>query len=369
MTRESLAVVHNNIDDRSAIGSIAAWAVRAGLERDWDVTVVCRDLDPALAGQVRHRRLYVPPKMHLLQWSVAGPTVRSALDGWRPDAILVYQPQLAAIADVWHMEYLSRQARMSKGPRRRGVRGLSEDVQAGGVAFLEDRYIRALPSTTRVLFCSDGLRDQFEALFGALPNSGVLYNPALLARPDPTVRLPDVARREGLTHNHAGHVLGFLGGSDPRKGGDLLVDAVARDPNLFLLHAGPRPLDDRRIASRARSMGHLDDVTALLDVVDVLVVPSRFEPFGLVVVEAVARGVPVLVGPGVGAGPLVTAEGVGDVWLPGTPLGPAVARLIERRPSMYDAADRVIAKVDPQRLADQLFADLDAAAERKRAQP
>jgi glycosyltransferase involved in cell wall biosynthesis len=265
------------------------------------------------------------------------------------------------------MEYLSREARRSKGPRRPGLRGLSEDVQAAGVAALEDRYLRSIPPTTRVLFCSDGLRAQFEALFGALPNSGVLYNPALLSPPDQRLRLPDVARRDRLVNGHSGPVLGFLGGSDPRKGGDRLVEALIREPDLFLLHAGPRPLDDSSIAARARSMGHLDDVTQLLDVVDALVVPSRFEPFGLVVVEAVARGVPVLVSPGVGAGPLVLAEGVGEVWLPGTPIGPAVRRLMQRRPSLHDAAARVIAEVDPQRLADRLFADLDAAAERRGA--
>jgi glycosyltransferase involved in cell wall biosynthesis len=367
MSRRSLAVVHNNIDDRSAIGAIAAWAVRAGLDRDWEVTVVCRDLDPELAAHVRWRRLYVPPFSHLLQWSVARPTVLSALDGWRPDAMLVYQPQLAACADVWHMEYLSRAARRSKGPRRPGLRGLSEDIQAGGVAVLEDRYIKAMPPTTRVLFCSEGLRAQFESLFAPLPNCGVLYKPALFERPESSLVLPECERRAMLTHGHDGPVLGFLGGSDPRKGGDLLVEAVADDPSLFLLHAGPRALDDSRIASRARAMGHLADVTALLDVIDVLVVPSRFEPFGLVVVEAIARGVPVLVGPGVGAGPLAVTEGVGEVWEPGTPIGPAVARMMRRRPTMHDAAARVIEKVDPKRLAGQLFADLNAAADRNRS--
>lgn len=68
MSIRNLVVVHNNIDDRSAIGAIAAWAVRAGLERNWRVTVVCRDLDQTLVTQVQHRPLYVPPRLHLLQW-------------------------------------------------------------------------------------------------------------------------------------------------------------------------------------------------------------------------------------------------------------------------------------------------------------
>jgi glycosyltransferase involved in cell wall biosynthesis len=293
--------------------------------------------------------------------------MRRALDGWRPDAMLVYQPQVAAIADVWHVEYLSRAARNARAPRRPGLRGVVEDVQAAGVAVLEDRYLRRLPMSTRVLFCSDGLRDQFSELYGPPPNSGVLYNPALLQRPASDVSLPDPARRAALIGDHAGPVVGFLGGGDPRKGGDLVVDAVAAEPELFLLHAGPSPLDDARIRSRSRGMGHLHDVTELLDVVDVLLVPSRFEPFGLVVVEAAARGVPVLVGPGVGAAPLVLAEDAGEVWLPGTPLGPEVRRLMARRAAIAENGARVLARIDPQRLADQLFADLAAAADRNRA--
>lgn len=364
MTR-TLTVVHNNIDDRSSIGSIAAWAVRAGLERGWAVTVVCRDLDSALAPEVTHRPLYVPPRAHLLQWSVARPTVRAALRGHRADALLVYQPQLAAIADVWHAEYLSRAARQARGPRAPGWRAAATDAQAAGVAALEDRYLRRLPPHVRVLFCSAGLREQFTELYGEPPHSGVLHNPALLQ----TESRPDHARRTALTGGHRGPVVGFLGGGDRRKGGDLVLAALAREPELFLLHAGPSELvaDDPALAGRTRSMGHLRDVTDLLDVVDVLLVPSRFEPFGIVVAEAAARGVPTLVGPRVGAAPLVVETGAGAVWSPEEPLGPAVARVLADRAKVAAGARELVRRVNPRLLADQLFAALDAAAERKQA--
>jgi glycosyltransferase involved in cell wall biosynthesis len=361
----TLAVVHNNIDGRSAIGAIAAWAVQAGLARGWNVTAVCRDLDSGLAGQVEHRPLYVPPRLHLLQWSVARPTVRRALGPQRPDALLVYQPQLAAIADVWHVEYLSRAARQAAGPRTPGLRGRAQEAQAAGVAALEDRYLRRLPPSTRVLFCSDGLRDQYTALFGPVGNSGILYNPALLTSAPDDALLPDPVRRAAITGGHAGPVVGFLGGGDPRKGGDLVVDAVAADPDLFLVHAGPSRLDDSAVAGRAHDLGHLRDVTELLDVIDVLLVPSRFEPFGVVVAEAAARGVPVLVGEKVGAAPLVLECGTGAEWRPSQPLGPAVAALTARRPEIAAAGKSLVQRLDPRLLADQLFADLDAAAEQR----
>lgn len=364
----TLVVVHNNIDDRSAIGKVAAWAVCAGLERGWQVTVVCRDLDTSLAGDVEHRPLYVPPRVHLLQWSVARGTVRTAMRGVRADAMLVYQPQLAAIADVWHVQYLSRAARRRRA-RPSGLKARLHDGQAAAVAVLEDRYLHHLPSTTRVLFCSDRLRRDYAELFGDPPRAGVLYNPALLPAPNGDRLLPDAALRAELIGDHAGPVLGFLGGADPRKGGDLILDAMAREPELFLVHAGPSPLDNSADAlfGRTRSLGHLSDVTSMLDAVDVLMVPSRFEPFGLVVAEAAARGVPVLVSERVGVAPLVIETGAGAVWTPPEPLGPLVSDLIARRAQVAEGGKRLVERLDPNRLAEQLFSDLDEAAERNRS--
>lgn len=372
MKPRSLVIVHNNIDDRSSIGKIAAWAVRGGLERGWRVTAVCRDLDVSLRGVVEHRPLYVPPRVHLLQWSVARPTVRTAMRGIRPDAMLVYQPQLAAIADVWHVQYLSRAARAAQRHRPASFKGRLRGVQSAAVASLEDRYLRHLPGTTGVLFCGDGLRRDYAELFGDRPNAGVLYNPALppatggYRRPPGTVQR--AALRAELAGHHVGPVLGFLGGADPRKGGDLILEAMAREPGLFLVHAGPEPLDGsaRVLRGRTRSLGHLGDVTRLLDAVDVLVVPSRFEPFGMVVAEAAARGLPVLVSERVGAAPLVTETGAGAVWTPPEPLGPLAADLTARREQVAEGGRRLVRRLDPDALADQLFTDLAKAAERNR---
>jgi glycosyltransferase involved in cell wall biosynthesis len=59
----------------------------------------------------------------------------------------------------------------------------------------------------------------------------------------------------------------------------------------------------------------------------VLAVPSHFEPFGLVVLEAASTGVPVVVTPGVGAAPLVADHEAGVVWGSDEPLAEALARL------------------------------------------
>jgi glycosyltransferase involved in cell wall biosynthesis len=56
------------------------------------------------------------------------------------------------------------------------------------------------------------------------------------------------------------------------------------------------PMGDRLIV-----WGHRDEVPEIMACLDVFVCPSDYEPFGLVVIEALATGIPVVVGDKVGA--------------------------------------------------------------------
>jgi len=85
-----------------------------------------------------------------------------------------------------------------------------------------------------------------------------------------------------------------------RKGGDLAVAALAmlrqeHDPQVTLTIAGPSywPLPGN-IPDGVEFLGPLGSgkIAALYDNHDLLVMPSRLEPFGVVFVEALARGMP-----------------------------------------------------------------------------
>jgi glycogen synthase len=101
----------------------------------------------------------------------------------------------------------------------------------------------------------------------------------------------------------------FVGGLTARKGVTWLLEAFARchadDPALTLTFVGDGELR-RPLAARADELGVTGAVTfagirppkealALMREHDLLVHPSRFETFGMTVVEAVAAGLPVLV--------------------------------------------------------------------------
>jgi glycosyltransferase involved in cell wall biosynthesis len=85
-----------------------------------------------------------------------------------------------------------------------------------------------------------------------------------------------------------------------RKGADLVIAALARlrrdhDPQITLTFVGPDewPLPGTP-PDGVRFLGNLspDDVVTLYDTHDLFVMPSRVEPFGLVFIEALSRGLP-----------------------------------------------------------------------------
>lgn len=92
----------------------------------------------------------------------------------------------------------------------------------------------------------------------------------------------------------------------PKKGFDLLLRAFARvhveHPSLQLLLGGAGDEEESLralvaalgLSASVRFLGWIDDVTLPLDRADLFVLPSRDEPFGIVVLEAMARGVPIV---------------------------------------------------------------------------
>jgi glycosyltransferase involved in cell wall biosynthesis len=78
--------------------------------------------------------------------------------------------------------------------------------------------------------------------------------------------------------------------------------AAARVPGLRMVIAGDGPLRssledltrDLGIADRARFLGNWNDVPALLRSVDLFALASKFEPFGVALLEAKAAGLPIV---------------------------------------------------------------------------
>jgi glycosyltransferase involved in cell wall biosynthesis len=140
----------------------------------------------------------------------------------------------------------------------------------------------------------------------------------------------------------------FVGRFIESKGLDVLLEAFRRLDRGELWIAGDGPLRATVEAAavpnpRIRLLGHLDGA-ALAEVYpqsDVLVVPSLYEPWGLVVHEGLAYGLPVIVTDQVGAGDDLIDPGTNGYVVPAgssEPLAEAMHAVATWAPEQWEAA-------------------------------
>jgi glycosyltransferase involved in cell wall biosynthesis len=204
-----------------------------------------------------------------------------------------------------------------------------------------------------------------DRLHGLHPH--VVYCPVEL---DPPPVEPPWTRGDGAP------VVGFVGRIEPRKGPmDLVLAAPAiraAAPSARIVIVGDDPYEsDPAYLARVRAAAGVEHVpwvenaAGLMRHIDVLVAPSRTEPFGTVLSEAMAVGTPV-VATRVDGLPEVVQDGVnGRLVEPGDPaaLAAAVLDVLSRRDEMGAAA-----RVSARRFGADEYADrvesLIAPAER-----
>jgi glycosyltransferase involved in cell wall biosynthesis len=117
----------------------------------------------------------------------------------------------------------------------------------------------------------------------------------------------------------------FVGRIVSEKGLDVLIQALpivlsnGVDAKIVVVGEGPQKEMYQQMAGqfglsrKVHFAGHVDDWTlrALYRIADVTVVPSKFEPFGIVAIEAMAAHCPVVVGDVGGLSEIVDNEGTG----------------------------------------------------------
>jgi glycogen(starch) synthase len=159
----------------------------------------------------------------------------------------------------------------------------------------------------RVITCSVSMRDEVTRLFELPPAKvDVVANGVDLALWRTTPRATAAAR---ATYAGTGPLVLFSGRLEYEKGVHTLIDAMPalrrRFPGVRLVVVGKGGMADelqrqavrKRLGKSVRFTGFLaeDELAALYAAADVAVVPSTYEPFGLVALEAAALGAPLVV--------------------------------------------------------------------------
>jgi glycosyltransferase involved in cell wall biosynthesis len=186
------------------------------------------------------------------------------------------------------------------------------------------------------------MRDELRALYGVSEEKIRVLNPpvdaARFSPAEPAVRAA-LRKRFGFADDEI--VLMFPSSSHERKGLPL-IEAVVRGTDLPLVVAvAGRPPE--RASERVRYLGYIKDIEDCYRAADFTILASKYEPFGLVGIESVMCGTPVILGANIGCCDAIAADAK-FVFSPGdaADLSATLARAVE---SVRSGAKRCPAEV------------------------
>ncbi len=242
--------------------------------------------------------------------------------------------------DGVHAEWLAIR-RAAAGPLER--LGLALNAYHRYVCAAERRMFEH-PALRAVICNSAMVRGEIERRFGVAPAKlHVVYNGVDLEHFHPRERARLRAQaRAGLGVGEGDTLFLFVGSGFWRKGLDVAIGALAasREASLRLAVVGEdrdraryaAQIDAAGLGGRVYLLGGRDDVRPLYAAADCFLLPTRYDPFPNTALEALASGLPVIVGRRSGAAEIVREGESGWTCDPADPA--ALGRLLR------DAAPR-----------------------------
>jgi len=309
----NIAIVTHTLRRGDGQGRVNYEIALSALDRGHRVTLIATSVDPSLMA--REGAAWVPISVD--GWPTA--LIRNQVFAWRSarwlrrhraacDVVLANGFITWAAADVnaahfVHTAWLQSRvhtARLTTGP---------ESWYQWLYTALNARWERqAFRNASTIVAVSDRVRTELvdagvdSASIRVIPNGVDLKEFS-----------PGPADRESLGLRPNVPLALFLGDlRTPRKNLDTVLKTLLLVPSLHLAVAGqvngshyPALATDLGVADRVSFLDFRSDVPALFRASDVCICPSRYEPFSLVVLEALASGCPVVTAACVGASPLV----------------------------------------------------------------
>jgi glycosyltransferase involved in cell wall biosynthesis len=312
-----LALITHNVIRGDGQGRVNYRLALHALARGHEVLLLADQVEPGLLERGA-RWLRIHPRVqkpHLLKvaeftWRASALVrrVRGEVDIIHANGYVLDEPHHLNTSHFVHAAWLHSSVRASEvtGRLQSTYQGLYTAANARWEqrAYRRARLVAAVSEPVRADLLTTGLSPEHVV---TVPNGVDLeeFHPGREREPRATWGLPE-DRPLAL----------FVGGiRTGRKNLDTVLAALREVPGLHLAVVGdvrgsPFPALAQRlgVADRVSFLGFRDDVARLLRASDLFVFPSRYETFALVVLEALASGVPVVTARSVGAASLVTPE-------------------------------------------------------------
>ena len=231
---------------------------------------------------------------------------------WEHDVVTVHGV-VKAMQRRWPSEgglsFRASRLRAAAAPLLRPQIGVDRTIQER--QFRRGGFLRLIADTAQV-------RDDLSSDFGVAPDLiDVVHLPIDLG-PLKSARPSGI--RASLAVPADVPLLLFVGNNFQRKGLDRVVEALADvpDSHLVVVGGGDRPsierlIRDDSVARRVHFVGPVDEPERYYAEADLLVFPTRSDPWGIPLIEAMATGVPVITTSVAGASKAVAEAGAGIV--------------------------------------------------------
>jgi glycosyltransferase involved in cell wall biosynthesis len=305
MTRDSVTIVAHEVGTRGGMERQLAELAAGLLSRGHQVTVVARECR-------------IQPHTDLEWVRVRGP--RRPFSLWYPWFFVMASAMLrrrarglvhttGAIvfnrADVSTVHFCHRAFAAQQGARRGAKRSplyRFNAAVASGMSRVAERYCYRPSRTRHLVAVSDGVAQELVEFFPSMAGSVSVIPNGVDTRefaPNGAVRT-SVRSHLGLSDSEL--VALFVGGDWERKGLLYAIEAVGRVPAWRLIVVGSGDIEHYRAVARDSKaeckvifVGHKPDSAPYYAAADAFVMPTAYEAFPLVSLEAAAAGLPLLV--------------------------------------------------------------------------
>lgn len=275
------------------------------LARGYEVRVISRECDLSAHPNLRKVSLYSPNRPFLLAYPLFLVRGSLAIRRHRRGLVHVLGAIVLNSADVATVQFchhgfdtadaLARSRSQSRFSRFNAL-------AAHLLSIMAERFVYGGARVRWLIPAANGVAREVTAHFpGFRGKQTIIPNGVDRASFKPA---PDAAAkvRASLAVGEDELLCAFVGGDWERKGLRFAIEALARSPGWRLMVVGDGPVGryaalthELGVETRVDFVGHQRETSAYFSAADAFVLPTAYEAFPLVMLEAAASGVPVLV--------------------------------------------------------------------------